>query len=619
MPREGGRVNVDISLEDGVNAAAALIAGAIYGGFSEDSDQWKRCVEAARALNSGIVPATTVGAAAWQYVRQSFDIARKFNAECPGNTEGVLQPEFGPAVFTKVEQGALVFPRARELCDVMAFFDNVGWQKIERFRKEAKQKTVAEELALISQQAKAQGKNDLCQALIEAALASDPTYWYGMNEMGVLMGAMHFHASAVCWYDKTIALKSDVGEVWNNRGISCRALGLVDQAVHDLTEARRLLPKNELVTVNLVSAMEDAGRIDDALALLDEAIARNPLDSNIHHNKALPLLSAGRFEEGWNEYAYRLLQPGVNAHYEHYPVPRWDGRELDDANVLVWTEQGLGDEIMIASMIPDLAKSCRHVTFLCQDRLVPLFRRSFPEVTVGERPTTSIVDLFRREPLRPEVMPRELINNISITCQMSQGDLGKKFRNSFEDFPDQGALFKCDKQRRDAYWNALAEDGKQLVGISWHSKKNPLIGDLKGVDLIKWRDILTTPGVKFVNLQYGDTSEIDEVAKSFGVKIARVPDLNFERDLDGFASLVAAMDMVISTSNTTVHFAGALNVPCWVMTPHGPGKLWYFFQGRDKMPWYSSVRLYRQKAASQWEEVIAAIAEDFKEWITCSL
>ena len=138
-----------------------------------------------------------------------------------------------------------------------------------------------------------------------------------------------------------------------------------------------------------------------------------------------------------------------------------------------------------------------------------------------------------------------------------------------------------------------------------------VIGGLFGtVVLATLAPLFKIPGVRFVDLQYGDTAaERTELASSLGVTLQHVPDLDLFDDLDGLAALVAACDAVVTVSNTTAHLAGALGVPVSVLVPSGNGRLWYWGTG-DRTGWYPSMRLYRQPAGGAWEPAVAAVAAD---------
>jgi hypothetical protein len=157
------------------------------------------------------------------------------------------------------------------------------------------------------------------------------------------------------------------------------------------------------------------------------------------------------------------------------------------------------------------------------------------------------------------------------------------------------------------------EEGTALIGISWRST-NPLAGPEKSIALSPdWYPVLQQKGVRFVSLQYGDvTEELAEVQREAGIEILCDPSLDPTRDVDGFAALVAAMDLVISTSNTTVHVAGGMGIPTWILVPPAYGRPWYWFEKGETSPWYPGVRLLRSQG--DWRALMTQAAENLAQW-----
>ena len=147
------------------------------------------------------------------------------------------------------------------------------------------------------------------------------------------------------------------------------------------------------------------------------------------------------------------------------------------------------------------------------------------------------------------------------------------------------------------------------------SQKNFQIGWLKSQNLPSWAPILTTPGVTFVNLQYGDRADdLRKVKEALGIDILHDETIDALTDMDSFAAQVATMDLVISVSNTTVHTAGALGRPTWVLAAKGRGRIWYWFRDQNKGYWYPSVRLISQDTEGDWNPVLEQCAADLTEW-----
>jgi ADP-heptose:LPS heptosyltransferase len=158
----------------------------------------------------------------------------------------------------------------------------------------------------------------------------------------------------------------------------------------------------------------------------------------------------------------------------------------------------------------------------------------------------------------------------------------------------------------------LSPDGRPLVGISWRSV-NKKLGAHKTMALRELLPVLRLPGVRFVNLQYGDTAqELRELREVHGIEVQTCEQVDNHGDIDGLVSLIQACDMVVSTSNTTVHLAGAIGKPTKVLVPFGNGLLWYWGTGNTDTDgrtslWYPSVELYRQQADLDWSRLVAEL------------
>jgi len=193
------------------------------------------------------------------------------------------------------------------------------------------------------------------------------------------------------------------------------------------------------------------------------------------------------------------------------------------------------------------------------------------------------------------------------------GSLPKFFRPDKASFPRRQAYLMSDQVRTERWkdrYNALGSGLK--VGISWTGGQKPHIRALRSVALTQWREIFAVTGVQFINLQYGDCeAELADIQSIYGVMVHDWRDADPLKDPDDFAAQVAALDLVISVDNTTVHMAGALGVPIWALLPSNPE--WRWMLGREDSLWYQTVRLYRQSKMGDWEAVINHVADDLRK------
>ena len=153
--------------------------------------------------------------------------------------------------------------------------------------------------------------------------------------------------------------------------------------------------------------------------------------------------------------------------------------------------------------------------------------------------------------------------------------------------------------------------GKRLVGISWRSG-NRDSATIRSIDLSLWKPIFETPDCAFISLQYGDVSrDLETLRTETGHVVHWDREVDPFQYLDPFTAQIAAMDLVISVDNSTVHFAGAIGKPCWVLLPLNSD--WRWLVDRTKSIWYDSLELIRQPKGEGWEHVVANVAKRLRD------
>ena len=333
------------------------------------------------------------------------------------------------------------------------------------------------------------------------------------------------------------------------------------------------------------------------------ALIINPEYAEAHNNLGLALLLKGDFEQGWREYEWRLKCSAFEIHDRNFPQPYWRGSDINKKFMLIWGEQGVGDQIMFASLISRFQQQAQRVFVETQQRLVPLFKRSFPEVSffsIQDPPNSRLLDK-------------------SIDYQSSIGSLAQWLLPDEESFPKSSSYLKAcaDKtgEVRDEYQKLAM--GKLLIGISWKSV-NKDIGKLKSPSLIEWKDLLSQKDCFFINLQYGDVrEETDAFVDQTGISIYQDKGINSLESLDDFAAQVSALDLIISPSSTPVHMAGALGKPVWTLLHYVPDWRWQL--DRSDTPWYPSMTLYRQPSLGDWYSVFQQVQPDLERFIEQNL
>ena len=372
-----------------------------------------------------------------------------------------------------------------------------------------------------------------------------------------------------------------------------------DAARQHYDAALSIEPKNGKILSNYATLLSRAGEPELATEAFQKSLRYLPRNSAAVHGLALALLVQGRLSEGWQLYGSRaFVQKGTPRRPE---LPQLNRLPKPGERVLVWLDEGVGDQVMWASVIPDLIQTGADLIVECDRRLIPLFQRAFSQAA-----------------FMPRTDPPTPIPGTSPTAQFSiSSDAAAWLRGRFEDFPSRSYLApspQLAQELRDKYRRGRSDT--PVVGISWKTAADGKVADEKTLPLTAWGPILHMPGVTFVNLQYGDSA--DDVAaaqKRFGISITSDASIDPITDIDAFAAQVAAMDLVITASNATAHVAGALGVPTWVLVPKGFGGMWHWFLARDDSPWYPTVRIFRQQTKGDWGPVIAAASEAFVNFI----
>ena len=343
---------------------------------------------------------------------------------------------------------------------------------------------------------------------------------------------------------------------------------------------------------NMGIALQDLGRIPEALAAYDRALALEPHNPVHRWHRSLALLLAGRFEEGWPDYELRFISE--DAPKRPLTLPRWDGQTLPGGAVLVTAEQGLGDEIMFASCIPDLLTLGARCVIECHPKLERLFRRSFPQASV--RPGT------------PLEVPGWLAEFPELRGYIPAGSLPLRFRRSLTEFPPHRGYLKADPARVSVWRSRLEALGPgPKVGLSWRGGTAKTRSKLRSPDAEHLVDLLREPGIEWVSLQYDATEdEARALSAAAGAKVHHWPEAI--ADYDDTAALLCALDLTVSVCTALIHLGGALGRPVGVMAPFSPE--WRYGLYWDVMPWYPSVRILRQKSPYGWPEVIGRVKNE---------
>ncbi|OUS10618.1 hypothetical protein A9Q90_00630 [Gammaproteobacteria bacterium 54_18_T64] len=478
------------------------------------------------------------------------------------------------------------------------------------------------------------GQGDAAIEHLQKALTIAPQHTDALANLGRSYAALGKLQPALDCYQKTLELQPDDAETLCVTATLLEQLGQLNGAAQRYSRAQFLalqqLESSELLAFtadklegihdtiknvatrgaleplaadvlnNLGLARQELGQLDRADEHYRYAMRQSPQHTLSHWSVALLHLLRGEFAAGWREYEWGLRDDRHRS-TRHYPLDEWRGGSLQGKTLLVCAEQGIGDEVMFASCIPDLLEcNAKAILLECDPRLETLFQRSFPALSVRGKPAL-------------KVAPQD-IGKMGVDCKIPIGSLPLVFRPDCQAFPRQRAFLKpCPValQKWQQRYTALGPALK--VGISWRGGIRPYDTSKRSAQLSEWRGLFQSR-VDFINLQYGECEEeVRSVKEHDGVTIHDWDDADPLTQVDDLTAQLAALDLVISIGNTTAHFAGAVGTPTWVLLPFAPG--WRWLAEGDTSPWYGSLRLFRQEQRGEWPQVFDELQENLASLI----
>jgi tetratricopeptide (TPR) repeat protein len=440
-------------------------------------------------------------------------------------------------------------------------------------------------------------EHDAARKVIEGLLLEDPNDPQALV-LGSVVERFSHHLPRSYHYAKAASriIPNDAAP-WINLGHTASEMWLVDESEAAYRKALKCpnigvgsLKRNTML--NVAALYIDNGRYTEARAIVDRWHKLNPNDTQMRANLGFCQLAVQDWS-GWANY-HATLGSTWRPRVQYLEEPEWDGSP--GKTVVLYGEQGLGDEISFASMLPDAVKHCKRVILDCDPRLKRLFQRSFPEITVhGTRMAT--VDT-QADKWPPE--DREFDASLAI------GQIGEFYRTKAEDFPGTPYLITCPD--RTEMWRAhFKSKGKPAIGIAWTGgmpKNNARNRRLSLEDLVPF---FKKQDARYVSLQYKDA------AKEIGQFRARHPDIDLVQysyatltgDYDDTAALIASLDRVVCIQTAVAHTAGALGIPVTVLVPKA--SQWRYGTARERIPWYDSLRIIRQSKNGEWRDEIARL------------
>jgi tetratricopeptide (TPR) repeat protein len=424
----------------------------------------------------------------------------------------------------------------------------------------------------------------------------NPGAWSNRSNALRMMGSKE---DALASADRALVIQPGFAEALISRGNALLDLNKPQEAKTAFQQAVNISPQDGGAHNGLGAAMQRLGSLDEAALRFEHAIKLEPDFVEAHYNLALIRLQQGNFAKAWPEYEARFADSGprlglrknLRAVELFEQLPRWPGPQQKVGGIVsIWSEQGIGDQILFSTMIPELVQKGLQFVYEVDGRLQAAYRRAFPDVNF-----VSMTD-----PPSPELTAAAGV--------LFAGSLPGFFRSSAESFSRQPVnVLKASPVRVRHYQQHLAGDFK--VALSWRSTRPGRLGLVKSAALADFTPVLRVPGAQFVDVQYGDTSA-DRMTLPAELRPTRFDEVDHFNDLDEVLAILDACDLLITTSNANAHLAGAMGKPVWLLYPEEKPPCHYWaHRGDHRCLWYPSVEIISGTELKDWPQLATVAAE----------
>jgi tetratricopeptide (TPR) repeat protein len=425
----------------------------------------------------------------------------------------------------------------------------------------------------------------------EAAISSwrevlklDPRNVPALTNLANLYAEQYDFDDAIETHKRALEISPDEVTVMLNLGLAYRWADRPCEAIEIFERLLDLQPERVDVLSLLGSAHMDTGNADAALEIYNRILVLKPDDPETLSFRARPLLIKQEFEAGYRAQESADQQSRL-AH------PEWRGEDLVGKSIVVWGDEGVGDEVLFASCLPDLQVRAGTVTLVSDARLVPLFARSFPAINV-----------VSKSGLKSGPEPGEF------DYQIRFGGLPRHLRPDLNSFPDHDGYLIADAARQSHWRGVLDATGPgRKIGICWRSSRVTLEGFRDYAPIVDWTPILSLPGVTFISLLYDDAvDDLKAIDQNLVERVHILDGIDLFNDLDESAALVSQLDLVIAPLSTTAWITASQGVQTRVLNRPGD---WRQF-GTDHYPWFPAARFTTKPVGSTWRDTMLALAQE---------
>ena len=413
------------------------------------------------------------------------------------------------------------------------------------------------------------------------------------NLLGVALQREGRADEAIAHLAQALAMDPSLTGALVNWGNALETLGDLAGARGKFQEAATRNPRSVQAWQNMASVAVDLGDYDAARAAYGRALELDPSFADARYGLGLVDLREKRFAAGWDGFELRFATDPPQSVPRSTGLPALERGDLGKGRrVAVWSEQGVGDQVLFSTLLPSLRDAGCSVVAEVDARLLAAYRRSIPGidfVAVGARGAFA-----------------------SCERQLALGSLPRLLRRDEASFSVQPqALLRADPARVDSIRAQLGE-GRQIA-VSWRSLQRTTRAaraERKSAALEQFAALAQVHGARLVDIQYGDVEEErKEFEKRHPGMLVRVPGLDAFSDLEGVMAAIAACGEAVTVSNVAAHLAGALGSRATVVFPGGvaPFHYWDAVRGSQSL-WYPSLRVATDPRWTTWDQAFAALS-----------
>lgn len=436
------------------------------------------------------------------------------------------------------------------------------------------------------------GEFEKALELINSLIKKDEKNIIILFNKGVFLLKKELYEDSIILFNRCIEINQFCSDAYCHRGIALQKVGSIKESLIDFDKCLEMDDKNLKCLINKGISLYYIKELDNAKKLFEHVINLNPSNEDAHYNLSLVLLENLDFDQGWKEYEYRFNASNFKTKNEFQNLKKWSG-ELSINNLLIWSEQGIGDQILFLTVLNDITIDFNKITLLVPLKLVDIVSEIFPNIKVISE------------------IGNEDLNKFD--AQLPIGGLAALYRNSINKFPKKVELLKINNIKNSAINKFIQNTEGLKIGISWKST-NDNYGKHKSIELCELVNFALDRKLTFINLQYGNVfDEISSVNQNSNHIINICHEVDLYDDLRGLLELIHNCDIVITTSNTTAHMVGAMGKEAILLIPYSYGSLWYWNEVNAHSLWYPSIKILRQKCQGNWTEPIKDMIKFLKD------